>query len=74
MRQKVSSDVFNRLHPDGFNLRLLPSAVLKESNTLPLKTEGREHAFVEVLEVSILPIASRVIGLHLNEVVAQVDA
>src|ERR1700733_12274319 len=74
MRYELSLDVFDRLQPDGLNRRLVPLGVLKPSDIFPLKTEDVEHTAVEAYDVSILPIASGVIGLRIKEVITQVNA
>jgi hypothetical protein len=73
MRREVSSDVFDCFQTHGLELGLLPLGARKKIGTLPLKTEDTEHSLVEVYDISILPIAPRIVELRVNEVVTHVD-
>ena len=46
---------------------------VRKSGLSHLRPKSTEHSLVEVYDISILPIAPRIIELRVNEVVTHVD-
>ena len=63
MTHELRSKVFDSLGTQGLYLRFIPSSVVNQRNLFPLEPEDGQKTFVDLADVLILPITSRVIGL-----------
>src|SRR5277367_5966282 len=74
MTQEVRPKVFNSLGQQCFYFRLMPSSVVNQRNIFPLESQHGQKTFVDLVDVPILPITRRVIGLGTQEVIAEINA
>src|SRR5271170_5858967 len=74
MTQELRSKIFDSLGKQLLYLRLMPSRVVNQRNIFPSESEHGQKAFVDLVDIPILPITRRVIGLGTEEVITKINA